>query len=464
MFIGREKELAELKKQFGSDRRSVVLVYGKRRVGKTRLLEESLRDFDGIVVNHLCVKSSFEGNLRLLCRSVALSFGLSPSMTFSTVFDLFDFMKNQGKRVAVILDEYQYFKESGKDMEVDSVMQVIADSLPPHVKLVLCGSYITVMKELLGESDPLFGRFTSIIHLQEFDYLDAAGFCPDLPVREKIRFYSVFGGSPYVLSCLDYGQSPERNIIDLVLEPNSLLRTYIENIALKEIQKAFDIRILETIGNSRRRFNDICALTGFSDSSLLDKQLKNLLNMETVSKVAPINARDDKKKQFYEINDNLMRFYFSYVFSYDSLIFRFGPEEFFGNCIRDSLNTFISYRFEKIADQYLVRQARSGKLPGVQDFGTFWYDDRKNRRNGQFDCVLKYPDGYDFYEVKFYDSPMTRRECEEEERQVRTIADMVCRRIGFICSSGFSFEDGRYDLIEGKDLYQAGVPKTTHKT
>lgn len=453
MFIGREKELAELRRQFGSDKKSVVLVYGKRRVGKTCLIRESLRGYDGTVVNNLCVKSSYEGNLRLLCRSVALSFGLSPSLSFSTMFDLFDFIAAQGKPVIVILDEYQYLKESGKDLEVDSIMQAVADSLPDNVKLVLCGSYITVMKELLEESDPLFGRFTSIIHLTEFDYYDSARFCPGLSVREKIRFHSVFGGSPYVLSNLDFGKTLEENIVERALDPNSIFRTFIENIALNEIRKAYDIRILEAIGNSRKRFNEIASAIGFGDSSLLDKQMKNLLNMETISKIVPINARSDKKKQFYEINDNLMRFYFTYVFPYDSLIYKFGPEEFFRNVVSGSLKTFISLRFERIANQYMVRRARAGKLEGVQDFGTFWYDDRKNHRNGQFDCVLKYPEGYDFYEVKFFDSPMTRRECDEEEKQVRAITDMTCRRTGFICSSGFDFKDERYDLIEGADLY-----------
>ena len=453
MFIGREKELTELREQFASNNRSVILVYGKRRVGKTCLIQEALREYDGVIVNHLCIKSSYEGNLRLLCRSVALSLGLSSTLSFSTIFDLFDFIKVQNKDMVIILDEYQYFKESGKDLEVDSYIQAVADSLPANVKLVLCGSYITIMKELLRESDPLFGRFTKIIHLEEFDYLDASRFSQGLPVREKIRFYSVFGGCPYVLTNLDFGKTVEQNIIDLVLEPNSILRSYIENIALREIQKAFDIRILEVIGNSRKRFREICSLIGFEDSSLLDKQLKNLLNMETITKVVPINAHNDKKKQFYEISDNLMRFYFTYVFSFDSLIYKFGPEEFLRNVISGTLNTFISYRFEKIANQYLIRQAHDGKLEGVMDFGTFWYDDKKNRRNGQFDCVLKRSDGYDFYEVKFFESPMTLKECEEEERQIRSIVDLACNRIGFICSAGFNFTNDRYVLIEGRDLY-----------
>ena len=453
MFVGREKELSELKNQFKSESKSIVLVYGKRRVGKTRLLQEALMDYDGTVVNHLCVKSSFEGNLRLLCRSVALSFGLSPSFSVGSLYDLFDFIKAQNKRTVVILDEYQYFKESGKETDVDSMIQVVADSLPDNIKLVLCGSYITIMKGLLEESNPLFGRFTKIIHLEEFDYLDASRFFPNLPVREKIRFYSVFGGSPYVLCNLDYSKSLEQNIVEYVLEPDSIFRTYIENVALKEIQRAFDIRILEIIGNSRRRFKEIFSLVGFEDSSLLDKQLKNLLNMETISKVVPINAGDDKKKKFYEINDNLMRFYFTYVFSFDSLIYKFGPEKYFENAVSGTLNTFISYRFEKIANQYLVRMAHAGKLDGVLDFGTFWYDDKKNHKNGQFDCVLKYQDGYAFYEVKFYESPMSLRECEVEEKQVRSIVDMVCKRVGFVCSSGFSFTDSRFDLISGSDLY-----------
>lgn len=453
MFVGREKELSELKNQFKSESKSIVLVYGKRRVGKTRLLQEALMDYDGTVVNHLCVKSSFEGNLRLLCRSVALSFGLSPSFSVASLYDLFDFIKAQNKRTVVILDEYQYFKESGKETDVDSMIQVVADSLPDNIKLVLCGSYITIMKGLLEETDPLFGRFTKIIHLEEFDYLDASRFFPNLPVREKIRFYSVFGGSPYVLCNLDYSKSLEQNIVEYVLEPDSLFRTYIENVALKEIQRAFDIRILEIIGNSRRRFKEIFSMVGFEDSSLLDKQLKNLLNMETISKVVPINAGDDKKKKFYEINDNLMRFYFTYVFSFDSLIYKFGPEKYFENAVSGTLNTFISYRFEKIANQYLVRMAHAGKLDGVLDFGTFWYDDKKNHKNGQFDCVLKYQDGYAFYEVKFYESPMSLRECEVEEKQVRSIVDMVCKRVGFVCSSGFSFTDSRFDLISGSDLY-----------
>ena len=452
MFLARKKELKELEGDFSSSKKTFILVYGKRRVGKSTLLREASRDFDGTVINYLCIKSTFEGNLELLTRSILQSLEL-PDMKFLTVFDLFSFIGTTGRKVLIILDEYQYLKESLKEGEVDSYMQAVVDSLPSNIKLVLCGSYIAVMKELLAESNPLFGRFTRIMRIEELDYLDSSLFYPELSVREKIRFYSVFGGSPYVLANLDYTKSLEENIKDLLIEQNSLLRTHVENVMLREIQKNYDTRILEVLGNGKRKYREILNGLSMGDTGLLDKQLKSLLNMETIVKNFPINKGEDKKKQFYEIKDNLMRFYFCYVFGSDTLIYKFGKESYFDMKIAESLNTFISYRFEEIVNQYFMRKARSGLLKGIEDFGSYWYDDRETSSNGQFDCVLKEKDGYDFYEVKFFEKPMTLGECEKEESQVKKVTGLSCRKTGFVCSAGFDFVDERYDLVTGEDVY-----------
>lgn len=454
MFIGRKREKELLKEQFNSPQKSAVLVYGKRRVGKSTLIQEACKDFEGIVINHLCVKSSFEGNLELLCRSVMLSLELPASLTFATLFDLFDFLKTQNKHILLVLDEYQYFKESKKDKELDSMMQIIVDSLSENIKLVFCGSYISIMKELLEEENPLFGRFTLILKVEEFNYLDAAQFAPSLSVRDKIKFYSIFGGSPYVLSNLNYEKTPEENIQTLLLRENSLFRTYIENVMIREIQKAYDIRILHVIGNGKKRFKEIVSSLGLSETSLLDKQLKNLLAMETIAKVFPINKRDDKKKVFYEIKDNLMRFYFSFIFANQALLSKFGASAFFEKYVQSGLNTFISLRFEDIVNQYFMLQAQEGKLTEVEDFGTYWYDNKETGTNGQFDCVLREKDGYDFFEVKFFKDPMTKQLCQEEEKQIKKLPDLVAKKIGFVCSAGFTFTDEKYMLISGEDLYR----------
>lgn len=453
MFIGREKELKELKEELTSKRKSAILIYGKRRIGKSTLISQSLKFFDGIIINHLFVKSSFEGNLALLTRSVMTALDLPQSVSFYNLFDLFEFIKSQSKKILIIFDEYQYFKASLKEGELDSYLQHIIDSLPDNIKIIFCGSYISVMKELLQEENPLFGRFTKVIRLEEFDYFDAAKFYPDLSIRDKIRFYSVFGGSPYVLTNLDYKKSLEKNISNLLIDQNSLLRSYIENLMLKEIQKNYDVRILEVIGNGKKKYSEILNFLGSKDSGLLDKQLKNLISMETITKLFPINKSQDKKKQFYEIKDNLMRFYFTYIFACDALIYKFGQDDYFKKNIKASLNTYLSYRFEGIVNQYFMRQCRKGNLPEVLDFGSFWYDDPKNNKNGQFDCVLKETDGYDFFEAKFYEKPMSLEECQKEEEQIKSLTSIHCKKIGFVSSAGFDFTDSDYILITGQDLY-----------
>ena len=113
----------------------------------------------------------------------------------------------------------------------------------------------------------------------------------------------------------------------------------------------------------------------------------------------------------------------------------------------------MSFRFEGIVNQYFSRLVKTGHLQGIEDFGSFWYDDAKSGKNGQFDCVLKEPDGYDFFEVKFYEKPMNLAECAKEESQIREIAELSCKKTGFVCSAGFDFSDSKYECITGDDIY-----------
>ena len=452
MFIGRERELEILGRQLVSPERTAVLVYGKRRVGKSTLISQAARGFDGTVIEHLCVQSTFEGNLELLCRSVRKALSL-PSMRFDHLYDLFDFLKSRNDPVMLVLDEYQYFKASRKGAEVDSYLQAIIDSLPPHIKLVLCGSYVTVMRELLEEGNPLFGRFSAVLHVEEFDYLDASRFFPEKRPYDKATYYALFGGSPFVLKAVDPDLSPSENIVDLLLPDTSILRTHIESVMLKEVQKTFDVRILEALGNGKKRYTEIEATIGSQGNGLLDKQLKSLLGMETIRKVSPVNRRNDKKKQFYEIDDNLMRLYFAYVFGNAAQLSSVGERLFFENEIAPSLVQYESRRFEDISLQYFRRQARAGALQGVRDLGTYWYDDPASRMNGEFDCVLNRGDAFDFYECKFFDRPMTLAECESEESQVRSVPGVRIGDIGFVCTGGFDFDSDRYRFVSGDDLY-----------
>ena len=370
MFIGREKELKDLTSELSkSNKKTAVLIYGKRRVGKSTLINEVAKTFDGVVINHLCVSSTFEGNLELIYRSVSQSLSL-PTMRFDSLLSMMDYLETTNKKILLIIDEYPYLKQTKKKYEVDSYMQAVVDKLPENVKLILCGSYITIMKELLAEDNPLFGRFSLIQHIHDFDYYDASQFYSTLPVRDKVAFY--------------------------------------RNVMLKEIQKSFDARILESLGNGKKKYTEIRDLLGSNETGLLDKQLKILLDMETISKTEPINRRNDKKKQFYEITDNLMRFYFTFIFGNAGTIVRIGENQYYNRQIEHTIIQFISRRFEGITLQYFHRMSIQEKCPDIEDYGSYWYDDPKTKSNGEFDCVIKRTgDLYDFYECKYFDRPMT---------------------------------------------------------
>ncbi len=454
MFIGREKELQQLSTELSSwKRKTAVLIYGKRRVGKSTLIKEAAKSFNGVVINHMCVASTFEGNLELIYRSVSEGLDL-PNIQFDSLFAMMDYLKKQDKKILLIIDEYPYLKQTKKKNEVDSYMQAVIDKLPENVKLILCGSYITVMKELLEEGNPLFGRFSLIQHIRDFDYLDAAKFYPQLSVRDKVAFYAVFGGSPYVLENLDTDVSFRENIERFLLPENGLIRSHIENVMLKEIQKTFDARILEILGNGKKRYSEIREKIANSETGLLDKQLKILLDMETIQKTEPINRRNDKKKQFYEIVDNLMRFYFTFIFGKTGTISRIGEEQYYNRNISSVVEQFISRRFEGVALQYFHRAVILGKYPDIDDFGSYWYDDPATKTNGEFDCVIRRGEQFDFCECKYYDRPMTIEECREEKAQLDNIKGICVSGVGFVCTGGFSFnETDDFSLIDGKTLY-----------
>ena len=453
MFHNRTEELNIIRNALNANKKTVILLYGKRRIGKSTLIKEAVKNFDGLYLNFTCVKSTLNGNLKLLSKAICEKYNL-PQVTFETIPDAFSFVEKQKKKICIVIDEYQYLKETSQEGEVDSYFQIVCDKLSSNTKLILCGSYISMMKELLQVENPLFGRFTNIIHLEEMDYYDSTSFYKRKNIDDKIILYSVFGGSPYVLENIDYDIDIAENIKQKILNPSGIFRVHIENIMLAEISKWFDVRILEAIGNGQIKYSEILSELNEKDNGYLDKQIKNLIKMEVLSKLYPINKKNDKKKVFYEINDNLMRFYFAYVFKNTSTIDSIGENQFYENFIKTSIDSYINKRFEKIVQQYFLRQCKNGVMKNVLDIGSYWYDNQKEHKNGQFDCVVKLENGYKVYEVKRLKDKMSKKICDEEIQKIMSIKDFNITNIGIVSSKGFNFESKDVELIDGSAIYQ----------
>ena len=330
----------------------------------------------------------------------------------------------------------------------------IIDNHISNVRLFVSGSHISMMKELLNEGNALYGRFGRVIVLRELNYREAATFYPKKSAYDKIAFYSVFGGSPFVNEQLDANSDLKSNIINTLLDPTSSVYVYADNMLISDLINTVNAeRIFGAIGNGKKRYNEIESRLAMKSNGLLSKNLEALLKMELLSKVYPINKGDDDKKSMYELSDNVLRFWYTYVYKNKSALQMLGAEAFYESYVAPSLTTFISHRFEEIARVYFSLQVRAGKLEGTMNIGTYYYDDSISKTNGEFDVVLQRASGHDVYEVKYYSSPLSLKEMRGEEKQIKDVKGINVGRIGFIAANGFEELTTEYDCITGEELY-----------
>ena len=212
-------------------------------------------------------------------------------------------------------------------------------------------------------------------------------------------------------------------------------------------------RIFAVIGNGKKRYSEIEDKLDVKKTGNLAKQMKPLRDLEIISRNYPINKLNDSKKSTFEINDNLLRFYFTYVYKNASALQVLGAEAFYDEYVAPTLTDFISRRFEGICRDYFSLQVRSGKLKGVRNIGSYYYDDPAHRKNGEFDVALELADGYAIYEAKYYAQPMTLDEIHREAQQVANIKELAVKQLGFIAINGFVEQEKPYTYLDGNDIF-----------
>lgn len=451
MFIGREKELTLLQQDYIG---KAVMVYGKRRVGKTTLIQKALENCQHQTVYYECSKGAMQDNIDGLVRELARVKMLPVPLNFSTLQDVFIYLNALPKKIVVVIDEYPYLKKATDSATVDSIFQNIIDNRLSNIELVLSGSHIGIMKDLLQERNALYGRFAVTIKLNELNYLDAARFYPDRTPYDKVAHYAVFGGSPFVNQALNPAATLRENVISTILNPVSAVYLYASQLLLSDYSVKINAeRIFSVIGNGKKRYTEIEDKLDVKKTGNLSKQIKSLTELEIVSRNSPINKIGDNKKATFEINDNLLRFYFTFIYKNASALQVLGAEAFYDEYVAPTLTDFISRRFEGICRDYFSLQVRSGKLKGVRNIGSYYYDDPVHRKNGEFDVTLELADGYAIYEAKYYVQPMTLDEIRREAQQVANIKELVVKQLGFIAINGFVEQEKPYTYLDGNDIF-----------
>lgn len=452
MFRNREIELEKISTVISEKRGKAkgILVWGIRRSGKSTLIKEALNRFDGIFVDVEAAKVSFEKNMELFALAAAEASGLDYLKYIGNFNEILKILDGTGRETVVLLDEYQFLKQGYEQGNFDSFVQIALDNLSDRITIILCGSYISVMRDLTTYSSPLYGRFSLSLEIQPFNYYEASAFYPDLSPRDKVAFYAVFGGLPFVLEKLIPEKGLEWNIKELLLDKSSAVYIVLTETLLKEIFKINKAQeILFAIGNGKRKNSEIASALNVTSSVVAD-ECRRLCDMSILQKEWPVNAHDDKKKTFYTIKDNLVRFFYAVISPESYYLNRYG-RDYVWNKIKEGVKTFISRRFEDVVRDFIVLSIRHNGDINFIDVGTYYFDSRE--KNIEYDVVIKQKLGYFIISCKYLSNPLDLRTEREEIEKMKNAGNIVTSGLGFASIEGYdSTADGMLRLT-GDDLY-----------
>lgn len=380
MFVGRRRELARLDEELSRIRASLIVVSGRRRVGKSRLLLEAVQNRRKVFFQAARVSS--ELNLQAFKRQVSVSLGPSPVLDgiadWEGVFYYISQLstENQGSPV-VVIDEFPYITDSNKGLP--SVLQRFWDAeihKGGGMKLILCGSSISQMDELFAERNPLYGRATMQMIVKPLPLRDAAMFFPDYSAEDLVITHAIFGGMPHYLQLCDHQADLRTNVINLLLsetgalvdEPNTLLQSELRD-------PAFYSSILSAIAQGCTTTNEVAGRIGRSDTRSLGPYLQTLTRLDLISVSRSMDASEKARNLRLFINDRLIAFWHWFVRPNLTAITEGNGHEVYDSIIAPKFPEYMGYAFERICLDHTKQFAKEIMHSSAQKVGQIWNAD-----------------------------------------------------------------------------------------
>jgi len=317
MFIGREKELAALNSLYGENIFQMVVMYGRRRVGKTTLISQFISGKPAIFFT--AQEANDVLNLSLFSKKVYGFFDIPDSAgAFNDWHGAFEFLAKKAKERRFILafDEFPYAAAANRSLK--SVLQAAIDHnfKTTGLFIILCGSQVGFMEnEVLGYKSPLFGRRTAQIKLEGFDYYDAGKMLAGFDVEDKIKFYACVGGTPHYLAQIKTNENFEDNIKRLYFGISGYLYNEPMMLLQQELREpAMYNSIVASIAGGAVRLNEIATKIN-EKSTKVNKYLQTLVNLHIIQKIYPIGENpQSSRKGIYRVADNCYDFWYRFVF------------------------------------------------------------------------------------------------------------------------------------------------------
>ncbi|MBR2036767.1 MAG: ATP-binding protein [Lachnospiraceae bacterium] len=388
MFIGREKELEHMSKLYTSNKFEFVVIYGRRRVGKTAIINEFTKGKPSIFFTG--VETNEKQNLENFSKSILEFVTKKPTNTsfdsFQTALEfVFDLAKEE--RIVLVIDEYPYVARASKSLA--STLQLLIDKYKDTSKLflILCGSSMSYMEDqVLAYKAPLYGRRTAQFKVLPFEFRDACKYFNQFSVEEKALAYGIVGGTPQYLLQLNDKLSMEDNIKNTYLNPTSSIYEEPQNLLKQEVRgPAIYNAIIAAIATGYTKMSEISTKVG-EDTSVCATYIKNLVSLGIVKRETPF-GEDSARKTIYSIKDNMFRFWYRFVPENTSIISR-GATELAYSRIQPHLSDYMGGIFEEICKQYLWTLLLTGKCAiDFTDIGRWWGTNPKTRQQVEIDIM-----------------------------------------------------------------------------
>lgn len=380
MFIGRQDELNFLEEKYQSQEGQLIVIYGRRRVGKTETIKKFCEGKKHVF--YTCVECPDEQqrkgfSTRMLQTGMPAANYIKSFTDWEQAFRSIPEIPGNEKKILVI-DEFPYMVRGNSS--IPSILQKVWDEIlkNENIMVILCSSAMSFMeKEILAEKNPLYGRATGILKMKEMDFYDAIQFVPNYSAEEKITTYAILGGIPHYLKQFDDSVSLEENIQKQILTGGSILYSEVEFLLRQELRETsiYNI-IIEAIALGNTKLNDIYQKTQI-EKTKLSAYMRNLMDLGIICREFSVDdgAKEQANVQrgLYRVTDNFFRFWYAFVFPNVSELEAGDAKGIFQYVVKPELDNYTSYIFEDVCKSYLRLKNRNGELPFYfSKIGRWW--------------------------------------------------------------------------------------------
>lgn len=391
-FVARNNELQSLEDMYQSDRFEMLVIYGRRRVGKTSLIKQFIKNKPAIYFQG--IEATKELNLGYLSNAI-MDFEnpnrINRKFNFADFRDAFehvqDIANQQNEKLVFVLDEFPYLADSAP--EVSSLLQFAIDHIYKNfnnIMLVLCGSSMSfMMHQVLGNKSPLYGRKTGQLKLRPFDIFDMKQSLPKVSNDDLLAYYGITGGVPQYINFINQDLTVADNIKNLFLKQTAPLQDEVNVLLQEELRKpATYYSILVAIAQGKTKTNDIYQMIGLKSATQISPYLSRLVELEIIERKEPI-LNQNKKKAVYVIKDSMFKFWFKFISGVQDQI-ALGRVDAVLARIMDELPRFLGPVFEQACADWLWKQEQLPIIP--RQISSWWGFNPILKRQEEVDLVV----------------------------------------------------------------------------